>query len=187
VGRGRGGTAFSHFFRQGGHVPHSPQFFGLKFVQTLVNCCNWLLTETQCKIVSVQHVCRPKLFKNFLSKSCFRRPPLLFLGLQPWITGRTEIVTKRKKKKPQHKVHLWLRFEWAKTAYFVWRKIDRQSSHSVRSHGASQQMMKHIADNLPLTIFPGCTILQALHTGENEAVALAPHAKHKATSRWPEQ
>ena len=94
---------------------------------------------------------------------------------------------KKKKKKPRHKVHLWLRFEWAKTAYFVWRKIDRQSSHSVRSHGASQQMMKHIADNLPLTIFPGCTLLQALHTGENEAVALAPHAKHKATSRWPEQ
>jgi len=33
-------------------------------VQTLVHCCNWLLTETQCKIILVQHVCRPKLFKN---------------------------------------------------------------------------------------------------------------------------
>jgi len=31
-----------------------PHFFGLKFVQKLVHCCNWLLTETQCKIVSVQ-------------------------------------------------------------------------------------------------------------------------------------
>ena len=28
-------------------------FFGLKFVQKLVHCCNWLLTETQCKIISV--------------------------------------------------------------------------------------------------------------------------------------
>jgi len=37
MGRGRGGTA-------------SPYFFGLKFVQKLVHCCNWLLTEKQCKI-----------------------------------------------------------------------------------------------------------------------------------------
>ena len=63
VGRGRGGDG----------VPH---FFGLKFVQKLVHCCNWLLTETQCKIISVQHVCRPKSFKKSLSKSCFRRPSL---------------------------------------------------------------------------------------------------------------
>ena len=35
----------------------SPHFFGLKFVQKSVNCCNWLLTETQCKMISVQHVC----------------------------------------------------------------------------------------------------------------------------------
>ena len=26
----------------------------VKFVQKLVHCCNWLLTETQCKIISVQ-------------------------------------------------------------------------------------------------------------------------------------
>jgi len=54
VGWERGGTAPTHFFRQGGRVPHSPHFFGLKFVQKLVHCCNWLLTETQCKIISVQ-------------------------------------------------------------------------------------------------------------------------------------
>ena len=48
--RKRGGS-FPHFFRQGGRVPH---FFGLKFVQKLVHCCNWLLSETQCKIISVQ-------------------------------------------------------------------------------------------------------------------------------------
>jgi len=54
VGRGCGGTASPHFFRQGGRVPHSPSFFGLKFVQTFFHCCNWLLTETQCKIISVQ-------------------------------------------------------------------------------------------------------------------------------------
>jgi len=27
VGRGRGGTASPHFFRQGGRVPHSPHVF----------------------------------------------------------------------------------------------------------------------------------------------------------------
>jgi len=48
------GTAFPHFFRQGGRVPHCPHFFVLKFVQKLVPCGNWLLTETQCKIFSVQ-------------------------------------------------------------------------------------------------------------------------------------
>jgi len=53
VGRGRGGTASPHFFRQGDTSP-LPHFFGLKFVQKLVHCCNWLLTETQCKIISVQ-------------------------------------------------------------------------------------------------------------------------------------
>ena len=41
VGQGRGGDAFPHFF-------------GLKFVQKLVHRCNWLLTETQRKIISVQ-------------------------------------------------------------------------------------------------------------------------------------
>ena len=52
-----GGDGVPHFFRQGGRVPHSPpHFFGLKFVQRLVHCCNWLLTEKQCKIISVQHV-----------------------------------------------------------------------------------------------------------------------------------
>ena len=35
-------------------VSYSPHFFGLKFVQKLVHCRNWLLTETQCKIISVQ-------------------------------------------------------------------------------------------------------------------------------------
>ena len=35
----------------GDGVPH---FFGLKFVQKLVHCCNWLLSETQRKIISVQ-------------------------------------------------------------------------------------------------------------------------------------
>ena len=32
----------------------TPPLFGLKFVQTLVHCCSWLFTETQCKIISVQ-------------------------------------------------------------------------------------------------------------------------------------
>jgi len=41
-------------FRQGGTRPPLPHFFGLKFVQKLVHCCNWLLTETQCKIILVQ-------------------------------------------------------------------------------------------------------------------------------------
>ena len=51
-GRERGGRR-PPLFSTGG-VPHSPHFFGLKFVQTLVHCCNWLVTETQCKIISVQ-------------------------------------------------------------------------------------------------------------------------------------
>jgi len=74
VGRGREGMASPRFFRQGRRVPHSSHFFGQKFAQKLVHCCNWLLTETQCKILfqysgifltcmSVR-VCRPKLFKN---------------------------------------------------------------------------------------------------------------------------
>jgi len=54
VGQGRGGTASPHFFRQGGRVPH---FFGLKFVQKLVHCCNWLLNKMQCQIISVQQNC----------------------------------------------------------------------------------------------------------------------------------
>ena len=51
---------------------------GLKFVQKLVHCCNWLLTETQCEIISVQHVCRPKLFKNLCLSLVSGVPPLLF-------------------------------------------------------------------------------------------------------------
>jgi len=49
---GREGTAPPHFFRQGDASP-TPPLFGLKFVQKLVHCCNWLLTETQCKIIFV--------------------------------------------------------------------------------------------------------------------------------------
>jgi len=41
-------------FSTGGTRPPLPHFFGLKFVQKLVHCCYWLLTETQCKIISVQ-------------------------------------------------------------------------------------------------------------------------------------
>ena len=52
VGRGRKGRR-PPTFRQGGTRPPLPHFFGLKFVQTLVHCCNWLLTETQCKIIFV--------------------------------------------------------------------------------------------------------------------------------------
>ena len=42
------------FFRQGESSRTLPPTVGLKFVQTLVHCCNWLLTETQCEIISVQ-------------------------------------------------------------------------------------------------------------------------------------
>jgi len=48
------GTAFPAFFDRGDASPTPPTFFGLKFVQKLVHCCNWLLTEMQCKIISVQ-------------------------------------------------------------------------------------------------------------------------------------
>jgi len=42
-----------HTFFDEGASP-TPPLFGLKFAQKLVHCCNWLLTETQCKIISVQ-------------------------------------------------------------------------------------------------------------------------------------
>ena len=58
-----------------------PPLFGLKFVQKLVDCCNWLLNKTQCKIISAQHVCRPKLFKNLCLSLVSGVPSLLFLGL----------------------------------------------------------------------------------------------------------
>ena len=54
VGRGRGGTASPPLFSTLRTRPPLPHFFGLKFVQKLVYCCNRLLTETQCKIISVQ-------------------------------------------------------------------------------------------------------------------------------------
>jgi len=55
VGRGRGGgDGVPPLFSTGGTRPPLPHFFRLKFVQKLVHCCNWLLTETQCKIISVQ-------------------------------------------------------------------------------------------------------------------------------------
>ena len=56
VGWGRGGRRpplFSTGPHRGTRPPLLP-LFGLKFVQKLVHCCNWLLTETQCKIISVQ-------------------------------------------------------------------------------------------------------------------------------------
>jgi len=49
VGRGRRPPLFS----TGGRVPYPQPLFGLKFVQKSVHCCNWLLTETQRKIISV--------------------------------------------------------------------------------------------------------------------------------------
>jgi len=51
--RTREGTASPTFFDRGDASP-TPPLFGLKFVQKLVHCCNWLLTETQCKTISVQ-------------------------------------------------------------------------------------------------------------------------------------
>jgi len=52
---GTRGDGVPPFFRKGGgRPPLLPHFFGLKFVQNLVHCCNCLLTETQCKIISVQ-------------------------------------------------------------------------------------------------------------------------------------
>jgi len=62
-GAGRGGMAyFLLFLTRETRPPLLPHFFGLKFVQKLVHFCNWLLPEMQCKIISVQHACRPKLF-----------------------------------------------------------------------------------------------------------------------------
>ena len=89
VGLGRGGTASPTFFDRGGRVPHSHHFFGLKFVQKLVHCSNWLLTETQCKIISVQHVCRRKLFKN-LYLSLVSGVPHFFFRTTPLVGSATQ-------------------------------------------------------------------------------------------------
>jgi len=40
----------STLFSTGGTRPPLPHFFGLKFVQKLVHCCNWLLTEKHTNI-----------------------------------------------------------------------------------------------------------------------------------------
>jgi len=63
-GAGSRGYGVPPLFSTGETRPPLPHFFGLKFVSKLVHCCNWLLTEAQCKIISVQRACRPKLFKN---------------------------------------------------------------------------------------------------------------------------
>ena len=62
-----GGDGVPHFFRQGGRVPH---FFRLKFVQKLVQCCNWLLTETQCKIISVKQNLISICYRHSNTSSC---------------------------------------------------------------------------------------------------------------------
>ena len=52
-GAGTRGNGVPHFFRQGGRVPHSPTFLDWNSCKR-VHCGNWLLTETQCWIISVQ-------------------------------------------------------------------------------------------------------------------------------------
>jgi len=42
-----GGDGVAPLFSTG-----TPPLFGLKFVKKLVHCCNWLLTETQFKIIN---------------------------------------------------------------------------------------------------------------------------------------
>jgi len=39
------GVGVPHFFRQGGRVPNSPDFFGLKFVQKLVTVATGYLPK----------------------------------------------------------------------------------------------------------------------------------------------
>ena len=58
VGRGRGGGRRppTFFDRETRSLTPPPHFFGLKVVQKLVHCFNWLLTETQSKIISVQQI-----------------------------------------------------------------------------------------------------------------------------------
>ena len=82
MGLGRGRDGVPPLFSTGGTRLPLPHFFGLKFVHKLVHCCNWLLTETQCKIISVQHKVRPKLFQN-LCLSFVSGVPTSFLGLHP--------------------------------------------------------------------------------------------------------
>ena len=59
----------SPLFRQGDASP-IPPLFGLKFAQKLVHCCNWLLTETQCKIISVQQNYISICYRHSNTSSC---------------------------------------------------------------------------------------------------------------------
>ena len=52
-GAGTRGDGVPAFFSTGGTRLPLPHFFGLTVVQKLVHCCNWLRTETQCKIFFV--------------------------------------------------------------------------------------------------------------------------------------
>jgi len=81
VGRGRGGRRSPTFFDKGTR-PQSPHFFGLKFVQKVVHCCNWLLTETQCKNFSTAELIF-YVTVNLCLSLVSGVPPLLFQDYTP--------------------------------------------------------------------------------------------------------
>jgi len=85
VGRGRGGRRPPTFFDRGTRPPPPPLFW-IKIrakVSPLLQLV--ILAETQCKIISVQHVCRPKLFKN-LCLSLVAGVPHFFFRTTPLST-----------------------------------------------------------------------------------------------------
>ena len=60
-------------------------------------------------------VCRPKLFLKSLSKSCFRRPPLHFLGITP-TPGPNVFVVERLAVHPRGGGSRWWRRRWWRLA-----------------------------------------------------------------------
>ena len=82
MGRGRG-DGVPPLFSTGGTRPPLPHFFGLKFVQKLAHCCNWLLTETQCKNFSTTELVF-HVTVNLCLSLVSGVPPTSFLGLHPW-------------------------------------------------------------------------------------------------------
>jgi len=108
VGRGRGGRRPPTFFREGWMHPPLPPLFVLKFVQKLVHCCNRLLTETQYKIISVQHVCRPELFKNLCLSLVSGVPHFFFWDYTP-----SYCTSGRLSSNPRNTRKFWSWFLWS--------------------------------------------------------------------------
>jgi len=90
VGRGCGGTASSHFFRQRGRVPPLPPLFAICYGHSNTSSC--IAGQDQRSAVAIYltfisvRVCRPKLFKN-LCLSLVSGVPHFFFRTTPLVVS----------------------------------------------------------------------------------------------------